>query len=226
MKTNRHLIISGFLFTIALFLWPIFMGIYQPIGNDIEQQLNWIIENSTIYKIQFFFAFLISPSIIYLMLSQLDKFHFDNHVSKKIGMIFITGYFVLNSISYASQIILVPKFMDSGLIEQAKIWYFMSPSSVSYFINQMGYCFWGIGAMILFSRLVKEKGIIKYLSLIYIISAILSIIAFIGLMIGNEIINSMTLYGGLVLIPIGIMTIIWGLQDNKKIKINGTQHMV
>jgi hypothetical protein len=45
-------------------------------------------------------------------------------------------------------------------------------------------------------------------------------------MLGNEIINSMTLYGGLVLIPIGIMTIIWGLQDNKKIKINGTQHMV
>jgi CDP-diacylglycerol--glycerol-3-phosphate 3-phosphatidyltransferase len=222
MKINKHLILSGILFTIVLFLWPIFMGISQPQGSDIEQ-LNWIKNHSIIFKIQFFFAFLISPSIIYLMLSQLDKYHFNNNISKRLGLIFIIGYFVLNSISYASQIILVPKFVNSGLMEQARVWYFMSSSSISYFINQMGYCFWGIGTMILFVRLIKKNGIIKYLSLIYVVSAILSIIAFFGLMLDSEIINSMTLYGGLVLIPCGIMTVIWGVQENKKIKTNDTQ---
>jgi len=222
MKSNRHLIISGIIFTIVLFLWPVFMGISQPQGSVIEQ-LNWIKSHSIIYKIQFFFAFLISPSIIYLMLSQLDKYPHDNNISKRLGYLFITGYFVLNSISYASQIIIVPRFVDSGLLEQAKVWYFMSATSISYFINQMGYCFWGIGAMILFVRLIKEKGIIKYLSFIYVVSAVLSIIAFTGLLLENETINSMTLYGGLVLTPVGIMTIIWGLQEKKKIKRNGTQ---
>jgi hypothetical protein len=225
MNTNRHMIISGILFTIVLFLWPVFMAISQPQGSDIEQ-LNWIKNHLIIYKIQFFFAFLISPTIIYLMLSQLDKYHFDNKISERLGLIFITGYFVLNSISYASQIIIIPNLLDCGLIEQAKVWCFMSSSSITYFINQMGYCFWGIGAMILFFRLIREKGIIKYLSLIYFISAILSIIAFIGLMIDSEILNSMTLYGGLVLIPVGIITIVWGLQENKKIKINGTQQPI
>lgn len=214
MNKNSHLVISGILFTIALFLWPIFMGISQPQGSDIEQ-LNWIKENSNIYKVQFFFAFLISPSIIYLMLSQLNIFNYSNNVTKYLGLIFITGYFVLNSISYASQIILVTKFVDSGLLEQARVWYFMSSSSISYFINQMGYCFWGIGATILFLRLVKENGIIRYVSLLYIVSAILSIIAFVGLMLGSKALNSMTIYGGLVLIPVGIMTTIWGIHKNK-----------
>ncbi len=223
MKTNKQLITSGIIFTIVLFLWPVFMGISHPQGSEIEQ-LNWIKSHSIIYKIQFFFAFLISPSIIYLMLSQLEKYPNENNVSKRLGYFFITGYFVLSSISYASQIIIVPKFVNSGLIEQARVWYFMSSTSITYFINQMGYCFWGIGAMILFIRLIKEKGIIQYLSFIYVISSILSIIAFIGLMIENEILNSMTLYGGLVLIPVGIITIIWGFQENKK--INGTQQVV
>ncbi len=149
MKTNRHLIISGILFTVVLFLWPIFMGISQPQGTD-EEQLNWIQNHITLFKLQFFFAFLISPSIIYMMLSQLDKYPSSNKIISKVGLVFITGYFVLNSIAYASQMILVPKLMEAGLIEQAKVWYFGSSFSVIYFIDQMGYCFWGIGTIILF----------------------------------------------------------------------------
>jgi hypothetical protein len=67
MKTNRHLIISGILFTVVLFLWPIFMAISQPNGNE-EEQFKWILDNLTVYKVQFFFALLLAPSIIYLML--------------------------------------------------------------------------------------------------------------------------------------------------------------
>ena len=220
MKTNKHLVFSGILFTIVLFLWAIFMSISQPQGN-IGEQFKWILNHLVLYNIQYFFVLLISPSIIYLMLSLLDKFPTDHKITYRIGNVFLNGYFVLNSIVYASQVILVPKLLSSGLTDQADVWYFGSSTSVVFFINQMGYCFWGLGAIFLFSRLIYERGFIKYLSIIYIISAILSVIAFIGLILDNKSINSMTLYSGLTQIPIGVMTIIWGLKENKNKNING-----
>ena len=214
MKTNKHLIISGILFSIVLFLWPIFMGIAQPEGTVVEQ-LNWIRHNTTIFKIQFFFAFLIAPSILYIMFSQLNDYKADNSISSKIGLIFLTGYVVMDSISYASQIIIVPNYIHSGSLEQASVWYLNSTTSVTYFINQLGYCFWGIASIILFSKLILGKGMIKYLSMIYILSATLSIVAFVGLIMDNTFLNSMTFLSGLLLLPVGIMTVIWGIRENK-----------
>jgi hypothetical protein len=219
MKTNKHLIFSGLLFTIVLFLWGIFMSISQPQGN-IGEQFKWILNHLVLYNIQYFFVLLIGPSIIYLMFSQLDKYPADHKITYRIGNLFLNGYFVLNSIVYASQVILVPKLLSSGLTDQANVWYFGSSTSIVFFINQMGYCFWGLGTIFLFFRLMNEKGMIKYLSIIYLISAILSVVAFIGLILDNKLITSMTLFSGLAQIPIGVMTIIWGLKDNKNKKMN------
>jgi hypothetical protein len=220
MKTNKHLVFSGILFTTVLFLWAISMSISQPQGN-IWEQFRWISNHLVLHNIQFFFVFLISPSIIYLMLSQLDKYPTEHTIAYRLGTVFLNGYFVLNSLAYASQVILVPKLLSSGLTDQANVWYFGSSASVAFFINQMGYCFWGLGTIFLFSRLIKERGMIKYLSIIYVISAILSVIAFIGLILDNKSINSMTLYSGFTQIPLGVMTIIWGLKENKNKNING-----
>lgn len=215
MKTNTHLIISGIVFTVVLFLWPVFMAIEQPQGAD-EEQFKWIQDHLILYKLQFIFASLIGPSIIYLMLSQLGKFPENDKIALRAGFVFITGYFVLNSIAYASQIILVPRLIRAGMTEQARVWYFNSSASATYFIDQMGYCFWGIGAIILFFRFLREKGPVKYLSLIYTLSGILSIAAFAGLIIDNAFLNSLTLYSGLILTPVGIITLIWGLKESKK----------
>jgi hypothetical protein len=193
------------------------MALFQPTGS-IDEQLNWIISNVVIYKLQFFMAFLISPSLIYMMIIQLDKSPAVGKVNMRLGLIFFAVYVVLSSISYASQIILIPGFIEAGLIEQAKVWYFGSFTSISYFMNQMGYFFWSVGAIILYIEFVNLKGIIKYLSIIYLTSAFLSIIAFIGLILSNESINFMTLIGGLVLIPTGIMTVIWGYREQRIIK--------
>ena len=214
MKTGKHLIISGILFTIVLFLWPVFMAAFQPQGT-IDNHFVWIHNNAGIYKLQFFFAFLLSPSIIYLMYSQLNLYPAGNKIELMTGTIFLAGYLVLNSISYASQMTIVPLMIEAGLTGQAKVWYFSSPTSIAYFLNQTGYCFWALGALILFTRLVKEKGTIKYISIIYMLSAILSVAAFAGLIIENKTLNSMTLYSGLVLIPVGIMSVIRGVKVNK-----------
>jgi CDP-diacylglycerol--glycerol-3-phosphate 3-phosphatidyltransferase len=216
MNTNNHLIISGILFTIILILWPVFLGVLQPQGTDLEQ-LSRITDNRMIFTIQYLFAWFISPSIIYLMLSQLAKYALKDKVTSTLGFIFLGGYFVLNSIAYASQMILVPRLFQSGMVEHARVWYFNSSFSIAYFANQMGYCFWAIGTIILFSSYIFKKGMIKYLSIIYMVSAVLSIVAFAGLIIDNESINSMTLYSGLVLLPVGIMTTIWGMKEYRVI---------
>jgi len=220
MKTlNHHLIISGILFSIVLFLWPIFMGMSQPQGSDAGQ-LNWVSQHLSLYKVQFFFAFLLSPAILYMMAAQLDRVPAGHWIARRIGWVFLGGYFVLNSIAYASQMILVPQLIRAGRFEHALIWYFGSSASVIYFLNQMGYCFWAIGVIVLFSPQAREKGMIRWISLVYLLSAVLSIFAFAGLILDNKALNSLTLPSGLALVPVGILTVLWGFREGRRKRID------
>lgn len=206
--------LSGVIFTIVLFSWPLFMALFQPTGT-VEEQLNLIGAHLFIYKLQFFNAFLIGPSLIYMMLVQLQKNPQRETFFRKSGLVFLTLYLVSVSISYGSQFIVFPGLLKAGLLEQTKLWYFGSFTSIPYFLNQLGYFFWALGAILLFFRFVKLNGIIKYLSLIYMASAILSIWAFIGLMLHHQAMNSFTLISGLMLIPTGIMTFVWGFREHQ-----------
>lgn len=212
---NKHLIISGILFTIVLLLWPVLMAVAQPTGTDLEH-LKWIENHLTIHKLQFFCAFLIGPAIVYMMIAQLNKYAYKSQIQSKLGYVFLTSYVVFISISYASQFIVLPRLLESKSMELARFMYFNSSISLPYFLNQTGYMFWAATAIVLFYPLLTEKGIIKYISIIYIISAILSFIAFTGLIIQHDKLNSLTLVSGLVLIPVGILTIIWGIRENKQ----------
>ena len=213
MSKNKHLIISGAIFTAVLFVWPVFMALWGPKG-DIQQQLEWVSNNRGKVFWQYFLAFLIAPSIIYMMISQLYQFT-EDAFRIRLGLIFIAVYAVLNSIAYASQIFLVPRLIEHGLTDIAKTWYFFSPFSVSYFFNQMGYAFWALGTMMMFYKYMSKKGMIQIISILYVFSAVLSFVAFAGLAVENQTINSMTLYSGLVLAPVGILSIIWGMKNRK-----------
>lgn len=206
--------LSGIIFSIVLFSWPLFMALFQPTGS-VEEQLNSILAHLFIYKLQFFNAFLIGPSLIYMMLVQLQKNPQVGRFYTKMGKMFLTLYLVSVSISYGSQFIVFPGLLKAGLLEQTKLWYFGSFTSIPYFLNQLGYFFWALGAILLFFRFVKLNGIIKYLSLLYMISAILSLGAFIGLILHHQALNSLTLISGLMLIPTGILTFIWGFREHQ-----------
>lgn len=212
MKTNNHLIISGIVFLVVLTLWPVLMGVSQPSGT-FEDQIRWVADNTNLMKWQFFLALLISPSIVYLMSSQLTAAGIHDKVLKTAGLIFIAVYAALNCISYGSQVVLVPKMLEVGMQEQLALWHFGSEVSIAYFLNQTGYFFWAIGALLLFSGFVKHKGMIRYISIIYVVSAVLSIVAFAGLVLGNTFLNSMTFPSGLLLLPVGVLTVIWGLRS-------------
>jgi hypothetical protein len=211
MNTNKHLVISGFIFTLVLLVWPLLMAISQPSGS-LEEQLAWVVENQSYYKLQFAMALLIGPSILYMMIAQLEKAGNVNTLSFRLGTLFLGVYLALNCISYGSQVIVVPALLEKGMMDQVSMWYFGSSHSVSYFLNQMGYFFWALGTLTSFTGLLAIKGQIRLLSILYIVSALLSIVAFIGLIIDNPDINSLTFPSGLLLFPTGIITMLWGFK--------------
>lgn len=211
-KPNNHLIISGIIFTLILVLWPLLMAISQPSGT-LEEQLRWVAENTNHMKWQFFLALLISPALIYLMAAQLTAANIADKVLLRLGMIFLTVYVALNCISYGSQLVVIPKLLEAGMYDQLGLWYFGSEVSVAYFLNQMGYFFWAVGTLVLFSCFVLQKGVIRYISILYVVSAVLSIVAFLGLVLNSAAMNSMTFPSGLLLLPVGVMTVIWGVKS-------------
>ena len=208
MDAKRNLIVSGALFTVVLTAWPLMMVIAMPTG-DIGRQLQWVAGHTFLFKMQFFLAMLIAPAIVYLMLAQLNGLPTADTVSRSFGMVFLAAYVVLNSISYASQVVLLPRFLAAGEMDLAKAWYFASSASVAYFMNQLGYCFWGIAAFALFFAVLRGKGVPRLIAAFYFLSAILSIMAFAGLMFESEALMRLTMPGGLVLFPVGILTIVW-----------------
>jgi hypothetical protein len=213
MKIDRHLIVSGILFTLVLVAWPVMMAVAKAPGN-VEAQLQWVAAHPTLFKAQFFLAFLLAPAIVYMMLAQLAKLQQGEGPGRSFGMVFIAAYVVLNSVAYASQAVLVPRFLAAGQAGLARAWYFASTASIAYFVNQLGYCFWALGAIALFAKVQRGHGLPAFIASFYLLSALLSFMAFAGLLLDNRVLNNLTMPSGLALLPVGILTAIWGWRQN------------
>ncbi|MCX6555433.1 MAG: hypothetical protein NTZ12_10580 [Candidatus Aminicenantes bacterium] len=209
MKIDKHLIVSGVLFTVVLVAWPVMTALARPSGN-VAEQLRWVADHLPLFKAQFFLAFLLAPAIVYMMLAQLAKLQQGESLAQRFGMVFIAAYVVLNSIAYAAQAVLVPRFIAAGQMGLARAWYFASPASIAYFVNQLGYCFWAIGAIVLFAKVQRGHGLPAFIASLYLLSALLSFMAFAGLLLDNRVLNNLTMPSGLALLPVGILSVIWG----------------
>lgn len=211
MNQNRHLFISSLLFTVLLIIWPFFMALSQPQGDTYER-FQWILQNQALFKLQFFFAFLIAPAIIYMIVSQLISIQGTFLKTDSIGFIFLAAYLVFCNFSYGAQFVMVPKLIKQEMISIAHVFYFDSETSFTYFLNQTGYFFWALGILVLFSKHLSQKGPMKAIAVIYILSAVLSAVAFLGLITESKALNSMTFVSGIILLPVGILSIIWSLK--------------
>lgn len=216
MKLNKELFSSSVLFTACLVLWPVFMAISQPRGT-LDEKFQWIIQNQTLFKAQFFLAFLIGPSLIFMMVSQLKAIHAHLNKTDILGFIFLTAYLVLCSVSYGAQFIILPNLIGQKPDIIAQVFYFDSGVSFTYFLNQTGYFFWALGSIVLFLKVVFKKNPFQTISVIYVISAILSVNAFLGLILDNKIMNSMTFVSGIILLPAGIISIIRSIKSTKQL---------
>ncbi|MFC2123435.1 DUF4386 family protein [Bacteroidota bacterium] len=208
-----HLINAGIFYTIIIFLWPLLMIISPYKGSDKEVLL-MIAENPTLYKIIFFNASLIAPATIYLLIIYIlwQKEVRIPMIGNLVSLIFVCAYFLLVTIAYVSQYALLPGLLTQGVSDHAEMWYFGSFNSITYFLNQLGYGMLGIAGILIGFHMLKLPGPPKWIGRMLWISGILSLIAFSGLVINNQMINSLTVVGGITVIPIGIVSFIWGLK--------------
>lgn len=209
MNANRHLILSGVLFTVVLVAWPLMMLLAKAPGS-VETQLQWVASHQALFRAQFFLAFLLAPALVYVMLAQLAKLQPAEGLGQRFGMVFIAAYVVLVSVAYASQLVLVPRFLATGQAGLARAWYFASPASIAYFANQLGYGFWAVGVIALFIRVQRGHGLPSFIASLYLLSALLSLMAFAGLLLNNRVLNDLTVPSGLALLPVGVLTAAWG----------------
>jgi hypothetical protein len=210
---TKYLIWGGIIYTAILLLWPVFM--LMSIGGPIEQQLTFISLNPSIHILGFFFAFLIAPAFGFIMIMTLESIEGKNRALYNLSLVFFAVYAVLVSISYSAQFALVPRLLKSGLTWIAAQWYFNSPGSIAGFFNQIGYSILIIPMMLWAFELLKQKGVLRAAAVFLILSSALQLGAFIGMITGIPELSFLTLPSGIMVLPLGVLSVLYGLKLNK-----------
>ncbi|MBI9097553.1 MAG: hypothetical protein JEY91_03695 [Spirochaetaceae bacterium] len=215
-KLGSALIINGIVFSIIIFLWPITMVLAPGAEGSISEQLREIALHPVSYQLSFILASVIGPSILSLMLiySMFIETKKTTVIFSLMGIIFMIPYVVFVTISYTSQYIYFINLLNSD-VNSAAQWYFGNFNSLPYYLNQLGYTFFALGGIFIGYRYCFDRGIKKAFGIILEICSLLSIIAFIGLALGNKFLNTATLISGLLTLPFGIFAIIIGMKIKK-----------
>ncbi|TVR71122.1 MAG: hypothetical protein EA427_04620, partial [Spirochaetaceae bacterium] len=122
MNKRTHLVVSGLLFTLVLLVWPTLMAIGRPVAGEPEQ-LRWLSANTGLFKVQFLFAFLICPAMLYMVFAQINGMADPSPMAIRLGGVFLAAYAVFSSIAYGSQMILIPQLIGAGMEVEARLWY-------------------------------------------------------------------------------------------------------
>jgi len=215
-----HLTISGIMYTVVIFLWPVLMVISPFKGSD-QEVLLMIADNPFSYKIIFINASFIAPLTVYLLMIYIIWLKKSNTL--KIGLlfstIFVSSYFLLVTIAYVSQYTLLPGLINSENSSLAMSWYFGSFYSIAYFLNQLGYAMLAIAGMLIGFHLLKKTGPPRWIGIMLWISGVLSLVAFSGLIFDSKMVNSLTVVGGIFVVPLGIVSLVWGNKLKKAGKL-------
>jgi hypothetical protein len=210
---------GGILFTLVVLLWPVLMTASEVTGS-VEEQLRQISEAPGLFRANFFWASLIAPSILVLMLTFARYTETRKHTPLiyRLSLLFLTGYFVFVSISYVSQYTYLPRLLADGNIDLALAWYFGNESSRPYFFNQLGYSLFGIAAILIGYKMFYESLLPRLIGIVLWASGLLCLLAFLGLILHIPGQGLISILSGLLTLPVGIMAILWGrklLQGNR-----------
>jgi len=159
MDTKKtKLTIAGIIFIIILLLWPVLALFSLPGGSTHTAQLESIKNDSTLYIINFIVAFLVAPSLLFMLFEFYKEISGNTwtKISKSIVLLY-TVYFVLVSISYGSQFIYLPFILESSENDKILKWYFYNDRSWAMVFNQTGYLFWSIATILIFTKYVFKS---------------------------------------------------------------------
>lgn len=206
------LIVSGSFFSIILVIWFFTTFLDIPSGT-VDEQLIKLKGDAGLYKISFFNASLISLPATVLMtcLALYNKSEFECDLTSNLGMIFLVPYITLVSMAYTSQYTFFIKLLNSDTaISDLRIWYFYDSSSIVYFLDLLGYVFFGLSAILIGFRYFKRSGTARLIGLLLAASGLTAFAGFAGYIIGNEFIEQFIIISGVLTLPLGISIIIFG----------------
>ncbi len=210
-STALTLFRGGIFFTLVVLLWPVLMTASEITGS-VEEQLWQISEAPGLFMANFFWASLIAPTILVLMLTftRYTETRKQSPLKYRLSLLFLAGYFVIVSISYVSQYTYLPHLLAEGNIDLAVAWYFGNESSRPYFFNQLGYSLFGIAAILIGYKLFHEPLLPKLIGIVLWASGLLCLLAFLGLILNIPGQGLISILSGLLTLPVGIMSIVWG----------------
>lgn len=210
-QSGRVLLYSGTALALVVLLWPPLMLLGQPTGT-VEEQLSTIADDPALYKLNFFVASLIAPAVVVVLtvLALFAPAEKETPVLDVLGVLLLAPYVVLVSIAYTSQYTILHALLVADRTEEAAVWLFENTHSVPYFLNQLGYTFFAVSALLVGYKYLSESGLVKGIGVLLWASGLLSIVAFLGLALQNELLNLSTFLSGVLIVPVGVLVALWG----------------
>lgn len=216
------MVVSSSLLIVALTAWVIFM-LLNPLSGTYLNQLRNLAEHWQIFRLSFIVALTIAPVFLYFMISLHQLFLPFVSITKITGYTISVFYAVAATASYGAQLTLVPYYLNQNKFFMAELWYFFNPDSLAYFINQTGYALWAVAVILLFWSLVKREGIERWLGVLFLLSAIISLAAYTSLLAGVKTLDLLTLISGVLTLPIAMLSLILAIKRLKGMVSPGVQ---
>lgn len=202
---RSHIRISSILFLIVILAWPVLTILTVPSGT-IESQLEQIHDNFGLHAVNFAVALLIGPGITWMLVAYKRFIDSKHDVLFHLAIACYSVYLILVTISYGSQVSVLPKLLSKGDTQAAMRWFFYNDHSIPMFINQSGYLFWSVGTLFFFGKHIGNKGFLNRLIMgLLMLSASLQIFASMGMYFQQGAITKLSLPSGLILIPVGFL---------------------
>ncbi|MEN1759789.1 hypothetical protein AAIG11_04830 [Anoxynatronum sibiricum] len=176
--------------------------------GEIEQQLQWVVVHWETYQMTFMAAMAIAPVFLCFIYILQRMVLISGGIRKAAGVTLAVFYVIFVTISYGSQLTLLPLYLSRNMPAMASTWFFYESHSIAYFLNQTGYALWGGAMLFLFAHLVKQPGLRRWLGVLITMAAFLSLAAFAGLLLELDGLNLLTLISGALVIPIAVLTIV------------------
>jgi hypothetical protein len=205
---------ASIVFLCVILAWPILAILTMPAGN-LEAQLLHVSANLAPFRLNFVVACLIGPTVLWMLLVYRRALGVPGGPQWATALVFYAVYIVLITVSYGSQVVYLPRLLETGDPEAAMRWFFYNDQSIAITINQTAYLFWSVATVVLFAPgLARLPALARSTAGLLLLSSGMQIVATLGMVIGLGALTSLSFPSGLLLIPVGVMILVQAVRGS------------
>ena len=198
------------LFIALVTIWPILAALSLPAG-ELNEQIAAVIQKQWLYTLNFIVASMIAPVTIGILtaLAFFSKTQKQAGLGSVVGIVFGGVYLMCATLAYVSQVTLLPLLLSHGFdVETIQFWYFNNPMSFPFIVDLLGYAFFSVSVILITYKFFFEKGSVRWIAILMTVSAVLSIAAFIGVVVQVQWLQNLTIASGIVTLPAMLLVLV------------------